>query len=56
MMDDLWFYVLFNSISVISDNGQMIMKSCAMKPRLRLKRSLPHAGIEPGTATSQASA
>ena len=27
-LDDLQFYILFNSISVISDNGQMIMKGC----------------------------
>ena len=45
MMDDLRFYVLFNSISVISgrwagDNERL----CAMEPRLRLKRSSPQAG------------
>ena len=38
-MDDLWFYVLFNSISVISgrcldDNERL----CAMELRLRLRR------------------
>ena len=30
----------------------MIVKSCAMEPRLRLKGSPPQAGIEPGTARS----
>ena len=38
-MDDLRFYVLFNSVSVISgrwadDNERL----CAMEPRLRLRR------------------
>ena len=45
-MDDLRFYVLFNSISVISgrwaDENERL---CAMEPRLRVKRSSPHAGI-----------
>ena len=40
-MDDLRFYVLFNSISVISgqwadDNERL----CAMKPRLQLRSAL----------------
>ena len=44
-MDDLRFYVLFNSISVISgrwadDNERL----CAMEHRLRLKRSSPQTG------------
>ena len=52
-MDGLRFHVLFNSISVISgqwtgDNERL----CAISPRLRLKRSPPQAGLEPGTATS----
>ena len=52
-MDDLRFYVLFNSISVISgqwadDNDRL----CEMKPRLRLKRSSPRAGLELTTASS----
>ena len=52
-MDDLRFYVLFNSISVISgrwadDNERL----CAMEPRLRLKRSSPQAGLELTTARS----
>ena len=49
-IDDLQFYVLLNSISVISggwlgDNERI----CVLEPRLRLKRS-PLAGLEPGTA------
>ena len=50
-MDDLQFYVLFNSISVIS--GQRVGDNeslCAMQPLLGLKRSVPEAGVEPGTA------
>ena len=48
-MDDLRFYILFNSISVISrrwadDNERL----CAMKTLLRLKRSPPQAGLDPG--------
>ena len=50
-MDDLRFYVLFNSIRVISgrwvdDNERL----CAMKPHLQLKRSSPQAGPELTTA------
>ena len=45
-MDDLQFYVLFNSISIISgqwegDNERL----CAMEPSLRLERFLPGAGL-----------
>ena len=52
-MDDLQFYVLFYSISVISgrwpgDNKKL----CATESRLRLKRSVPLAVLEPGTARS----
>ena len=52
-MDDLRFYVLFNSISIISgrclgDNKRL----CAMEPRLQLKRSPPPAEFELGTARS----
>ena len=52
-LDDLRFYVLFNSISVISgrwagDNERL----CAMEPRLRLRRSRLRWGIELGTARS----
>ena len=53
MMDDLRFYVFFNSISAISgqwadDNERL----CAMVPCLRLKRSSPLAGLELTTARS----
>ena len=52
-MDDLRFYVLFNSISVISgrwtdDNKRMYV----MEPPQRLRRFLPRAELEPGTARS----
>ena len=44
-MDDLQFYILFNSI--YQDNGQLITKG--------LKRSLPQAELEPGTLDQLAS-
>ena len=48
-MDDLRFYVLFYSISVIlgqrMDNNE---KLCEMKPRLRLKRFRLERGANPG--------
>ena len=49
MMDDLRFYVLFNSISVISgrwadDNERL----CAMGPRLRLRRFRLERGSNSG--------
>ena len=52
-MDDLGFYVLFNSISVISgrwagDNERL----CAMGPLLRLKRTLSQADLESRPARS----
>ena len=48
-MDDLRFYILFNSISVISgrladDNERL----CAMAPRLRLRRFRHERGSNPG--------
>ena len=48
-MDDLRFYVLFNSVSVISgqwadDNERL----CAMEPRLRLGRFRLERGSNPG--------
>ena len=47
------FYVLFNSISVMSGRYDADEeKLCAMELRLRLKRFPPHAGLEPGTARS----
>ena len=46
-MDDLQFYVLFNSISGMSgrwaDNNERV---CTMEPRLRLKRPSPQARLE----------
>ena len=57
-MDDLLFYILFNSFSVISglqsyqDNGWVIWKGC-VKPCLPLKRSLPKAGLEHETDRSE---
>ena len=50
-MDDLWFYALLNSISVISgqwagDNERL----CELEPHLQFKRFLPQAGLEPRTA------
>ena len=52
-MDDLQFFILFNSIAVISgpwmgDNNRL----CVVEPRLRLKRSPSQAGLEPRTARS----
>ena len=52
-MDDLLFYVLFNSISIIlglmgGDNKMLY----AMEARLRLKRFPTRAGLDPGTARS----
>ena len=52
-MDDLFIYVLFNSVSMISgrwtdDNERL----CAMEARLQLKRSPSQAGIELRTARS----
>ena len=52
-MDDLLFYNLFNSISLISgywldDNDRL----CAMEPCLQLERFLPQAGLQPETARS----
>ena len=49
-MDDLKFYVLFNSISVIS--GQWlgdIGRLHAVEPHLWLGRLPPHEGLEPET-------
>ena len=51
--NDLRFYLLFNSVSVISgrwadDNERL----CAIEPRSRLKRSSPQAWLELTTARS----
>ena len=52
-MNDLRFYLLLNSIPVISGrrlgNNERL---CAMEPRLRLKKFLPQAGLKLGTAKS----
>ena len=52
-MEDLQFYVLFNSISVIS--GQRVgdnERLCTVEPLLWLKRFMSHVGLQPGTARS----
>ena len=52
-IDDLRLYVLFDSISVPSGRWKgSNERLCAMTPRLRLKRSPPQVGLEPGTARS----
>ena len=54
MDDELWFYVHFNCISVIS--GQWKGKHerpCAMKRRLASERISPSAGFEPETPWSE---
>ena len=53
-MDDLQFYIIFNSISVLSgrwlaDNERL----CAMEPLLRSERFPPQARLEPGTGRSK---
>ena len=46
-MDDLQFYVLFNSISVKSRCGCNNERLSAMEPNLRLERFQHPAGLEP---------
>ena len=47
-------YLLFNSISNISGQwADDIERLCALELHLQLKRSLPQAGFESGTARSQ---
>ena len=49
-MDELWFNIPFNSISLISGRWKGEQeKLCAMKRRLGLEIILPPAGLEPGT-------
>ena len=49
-MDDLQFYILFNSVSDISERWLGVEeKLCAVEPCLWLKRFLPQAGLKPGT-------
>ena len=48
-MDDLRFYVLFSSISVIAGQwADDIERLCAMEPRLRLRRFRLELGSNPG--------
>ena len=56
-----WMAYDFMSFSTLfqanQDNERVIMKGCVQgNPILRLKRSPPHAGIEPEIARSAASA
>ena len=53
-MDELGFYVSFNSISVISEgwNGEH-KKLCAMKRFLGSERISPAAGFKPGAPWSE---
>ena len=54
-MDDSQFYLLFNSISVISGQwGNDNERLCLMEPSLGLKRSLPQVELKLGTARSVA--
>ena len=47
-MEDLQFYVLFNSISVMS--GQLeVDNECAMEPRFTVEKISPRAGLDLGT-------
>ena len=48
-MDDLRTFI---SISAISGRWVGVMIDCAIGSRLRLKRSSPQAGLEPGTGIS----
>ena len=52
-MDDLQFYIFYNSISVISGQWKVDNKRlCALEPCSGLKRFLHSVGLEPGTARS----
>ena len=56
-MDDLRFYVPFNSISVISGRwADDYERLCAMEPRLRLRRFRLGRGSKPGPLDQWASA
>ena len=47
------FYVLFNDMLVITGRWLVDNESlCAMKPRLRLKKNPPQAGLQPRTTRS----
>ena len=45
---DLRFCVLFNSISVNQDDGQLIMKSCVQWKPITTKKILPQRDMNPG--------
>ena len=45
-MDDLQFYVLFNSFSVYQDDEKLIMISCVQWSSISVEKILPRAGIE----------
>ena len=50
---DLWFYILFNNILVISGRWAGDYENlCTVEPCLWLKRSPPQIGLKPGTARS----
>ena len=51
-MDDLQFYVLFNSILANKDDGRMIMKGYVQWNPSPSRRFKPEAGFEPGIARS----
>ena len=52
-MDDLRFYVFFSSVSTVSGRWtDDYERLCEMEPRLKLKKSPPQTGIEPGTDRS----
>ena len=49
-IDNLGFYLFFNSISVISGRWEGDnKKQCAIEYLLQIKRSLLHTGLEPGS-------
>ena len=49
-MDDLRFYVLFNSFLFISGRSADDERLCAMETPFRIDKISPRAGIKPGTA------
>ena len=51
-MNDLRFYVFFNSISVIQDDERLKMKGCVQWNPFTVKKILPQVGIELWTARS----
>ena len=47
-MDDLRFFVLFNSVSVISGRWEVEMKGCVQWSSVYVEKISPRAGIELG--------